>query len=207
MSTPSRRSVCCARAASGHAAAAPPSSVMNSRRRLSNIELPAPWVPQALGTALTAGPCGRPEPFGIVPERPSLHEVTISHPPGVDFSAQCRGGSHLPLAMSGPLLPWPETYLRRELRPAGGRRQWCGFHRRTHLHEAIRRLAPARAGQSFNDVLVRNGSKALQGGVAACPSPSQKPDARGTCRRASIKSWPPMQSSRQLGDELMPFWL
>jgi hypothetical protein len=36
-----------------------------------------------------------------VPERPSLHEVTISHPPGVDFSAQCRGGSHLPLAMSG----------------------------------------------------------------------------------------------------------
>src|SRR6516162_11084708 len=30
----------------------------------------------------TADPCGRPEPFRIVPERPSLHEVTISHPPG-----------------------------------------------------------------------------------------------------------------------------
>src|SRR6516164_9339622 len=25
--------------------------------------------------------------------------------------------------------------------------------------------------------------------------------------RTTIKSWPPMQSSRQLGDELMPFWL
>src|SRR5262245_22482796 len=32
-------------------------------------------------------PCGRPEPFGIVPERPSLHEVTISHLQGVDFWA------------------------------------------------------------------------------------------------------------------------
>ena len=40
---------CCARAVSGHAAAAPPSSDMNSRRLLSNIGLPAPWVPQALG--------------------------------------------------------------------------------------------------------------------------------------------------------------
>jgi hypothetical protein len=27
----------------------------------------------------TADPCGRPEPFGIVPERPSHHVVTISH--------------------------------------------------------------------------------------------------------------------------------
>src|SRR5262245_52234873 len=40
---------CCACAAGGNAAAAPPSSVMNARRLLSNIELPAPWVPQALG--------------------------------------------------------------------------------------------------------------------------------------------------------------
>src|SRR5262245_31253781 len=35
---------CCARAASGHATAAPPSSVMNSRRLLSNMGLPAPRV-------------------------------------------------------------------------------------------------------------------------------------------------------------------
>src|SRR5262245_31217111 len=75
----------CARAASGHAAAAPPRSVMKSRRLLSNMELPAAlgdrkgWAPNC--------PCGRPEPFGIVPERPRLHEVTISHLQGVDFSA------------------------------------------------------------------------------------------------------------------------
>src|SRR6516225_9004922 len=73
---------CCARAASGHAAA-PPSSVMNSRRLLSNMELPVPWVTARIGHR-TAGPRGRPEPFGIVPDRPSLHEVTISHTPGVD---------------------------------------------------------------------------------------------------------------------------
>jgi hypothetical protein len=46
---------------------------MNWRRLLSNMELPAPWVTQGHRT---------PEPFGIVPERPSLHEVTISHPSG-----------------------------------------------------------------------------------------------------------------------------
>ena len=52
----------------GPASAAPPRSVMNSRRLLSNMELPAPWVTASV-------------------ERPSLHEPTISHPPGVDFSA------------------------------------------------------------------------------------------------------------------------
>jgi hypothetical protein len=72
---------CRACAASDHAAA-PPSNVMKSRRFLSNMELSAPWVTARVGTALTAGPRGRPKPF-IVPERPSLHEVTISHPPEV----------------------------------------------------------------------------------------------------------------------------
>src|SRR5262245_65012318 len=73
---------CCARAASGHAAA-PPSSVMKSRRLLSNMEVPAPWVTARIGHG-TAGPCGRLDQFGIVPERPGLLEVIISHPPGVD---------------------------------------------------------------------------------------------------------------------------
>jgi hypothetical protein len=46
VNTPMRRirSPCCARAASGQAVAAPPTSVMNSRRFMSNMGLPAPWV-------------------------------------------------------------------------------------------------------------------------------------------------------------------
>src|SRR5262249_57814579 len=84
---------CCARAASGHAAA-PPSSVMKSRRLLSNMEVPAPWVTARIGHG-TAGPCGRLEQFGIVPERPGLLEVIISHPPGVD-SRLVPFGSALP---------------------------------------------------------------------------------------------------------------
>jgi len=74
---------CCARATSGQATAAPPKSDMNSRRLLSNMELPAPWVIARVGHRTSLRP-------GVAPERPNLHEVTISHPPGVDFSAQCR---------------------------------------------------------------------------------------------------------------------
>jgi hypothetical protein len=62
---------CCARAASGHAAA-PPRNVMNVRRFMSDMGFPAPWVATSIR------------------HRPSRHEVTISHPPGVNFSAQCR---------------------------------------------------------------------------------------------------------------------
>jgi hypothetical protein len=72
----------CPRAASGQAAAAPPSSVMNARRLLSNMELPAPWV------------TGGPKPFAIVPERPSLHEVTISHGAPNSVRAGCSTAGH-----------------------------------------------------------------------------------------------------------------
>ena len=63
---------CCDQLVRGHdTAAVLASSVRKSRRFLSNMELPAPWVTATV-------------------ERPGLHEVIISYPPGVDFSAQCR---------------------------------------------------------------------------------------------------------------------
>ena len=82
---------------------------MRVRKPIEGFPVCLPWPRRgSQGSGRKGG--GGPEPQGIVPERPSLHEVTISHPPQlISLPVRC-GPSTKTVGEGGVAAPAPQAF-------------------------------------------------------------------------------------------------